>query len=83
MTHFLFIGVPEISLVVITCIMVFCILLPIIALIDLVKSEFTGNNKLIWLLIIIFFNFFGAILYFIMASKQKVKMNNNSPSTNP
>lgn len=47
-------------------------ILPIIALIDVIKSEFEGNNKLIWVLVILFFNFIGSILYFIIGAKQKV-----------
>ncbi|MCB0460698.1 MAG: PLDc_N domain-containing protein [Flavobacteriaceae bacterium] len=48
-------------------------ILPIIALIDVIKSEFEGNNKLIWVLVILFFNFIGSILYFIIGAKQKVR----------
>ena len=48
-------------------------ILPIIALIDVIKSEFEGNNKLIWVLVILFFNFIGSILYLIIGTKQKVR----------
>ncbi|MEZ4841595.1 MAG: PLD nuclease N-terminal domain-containing protein [Flavobacteriaceae bacterium] len=48
-------------------------ILPIIALIDVIKSEFEGNNKLIWVLVILFFNFIGSILYFIIGAKQKIR----------
>lgn len=44
----------------------------IIALIDILRSEFTGNNKIIWVLVVLFTNFFGAILYFIIGRKQKI-----------
>ncbi|WP_231743093.1 PLDc N-terminal domain-containing protein [Winogradskyella endarachnes] len=30
----------------------------IVALIDILKSEFKGNNKLIWVLVVLLFNFF-------------------------
>ena len=43
----------------------------IIALIDILKSEFKGNNKLIWVLVVILFNFFGAVLYFLIGKEQK------------
>jgi len=47
-------------------------LLPLLALIDIVKSDFEGNNKLMWALIVVFFNFIGAILYFAIGRNQKI-----------
>lgn len=48
----------------------FCI--QIVALIDVVKSEFRGqNDKIIWVLIVLFFGFFGAIIYFAIGRTQK------------
>ena len=44
-----------------------------LALIDILKSEFKGNNKVVWLLVVLFTNFFGAILYFIIGRSQKIK----------
>ena len=55
---------------------VFIGILPtLIALIDIVKSEFSGNNKIVWLLVVLFANFFGALLYFILGTKQKLSAN--------
>ncbi|MAZ27582.1 MAG: hypothetical protein CL868_10960 [Cytophagaceae bacterium] len=51
---------------------IFGILLPIIALIDILRNEFTGSNKLIWVLVVLFFNIFGALLYFIFGRSQKI-----------
>jgi len=51
----------------------FLFVLPVIALVDIIRNEFTGNNKLIWVLIVIFFNILGSILYFIMGKNQKIK----------
>ena len=45
----------------------------IIALIDILKSEFNGNDKIVWVLVVLFFNLIGAILYFIIGRKQKIK----------
>ena len=44
----------------------------IIAIIDIATHEFRGNNKLIWLLIVIFGHFIGAIIYFIFGQRQKI-----------
>lgn len=48
-------------------------LIPIIALIDIVKNDFTKNNKLIWIIVLIAFNIFGALLYFMFGTQQKIK----------
>ena len=45
----------------------------LIALIDIVKSKFDGNDKLVWVLVVLFFNLFGAIIYFAIGRKQKIK----------
>ena len=46
------------------------ILLPLIGLIDVIRNEFTGSNKLIWVLVILLFPPFGVILYFIIGRSQ-------------
>lgn len=49
------------------------ILPTIVALIDILKSDFKGNDKIIWLLVVLFLNFFGAVLYFLIGRQQKLK----------
>jgi hypothetical protein len=51
------------------------LLLPIIALIDILRNEFTGSNKLIWVLVTIFLPFLGSLLYFGIGRKQKLAKN--------
>lgn len=52
----------------------FGLLLPIIALIDVLRSNFKGaNDKLIWVLVILFLNVFGSVLYFLIGTRQKIK----------
>ena len=62
-------GVWSILLIVIA---IACVITTIIALVDILKSEFRGHDKIVWLLVILFLNFFEAILYFIMGRQQKV-----------
>lgn len=51
----------------------FIFILPsIIALVDILRNEFTSNNKLVWVLVVLLGNFLGAILYFIIGRKQKL-----------
>jgi 4-amino-4-deoxy-L-arabinose transferase-like glycosyltransferase len=64
------IGIPELI------ILLFLLLLGIpwiIAFIDILRSDFRDNNKLIWLLAVIFVPFIGLIAYFFIGRKQKIK----------
>jgi len=47
-------------------------ILPLIALIDILRNEFTGSNKLIWVVVSIFLPFLGPILYFAIGRHQKL-----------
>jgi hypothetical protein len=44
----------------------------IIAFIDILKNEFEGSNKLIWLLAVIFVPLIGSIVYFVIGKKQRI-----------
>lgn len=44
----------------------------ILAFIDILKNEFTGSNKLIWLLAVLFTPVIGSIAYFFIGRKQKI-----------
>ena len=66
-----FIGPMEIILVLSVSLVMFVI--PIIALIDILRSEFVGNNKLIWVLVILLTWILGAILYYFIGRKQKIE----------
>ncbi len=47
-------------------------LLQIIAIVDIIRSKFTdSNNKVIWILLVLFLPFLGALLYFTMGRKQR------------
>jgi hypothetical protein len=71
MTHFLDIGPVQIMTIV--SVVLIGTLLMLIALIDIVKSNFKGNDKLIWVLVVIFLHWIGALLYFIIGRKQKLQ----------
>ena len=62
------IGLPEF-------IVLFVLFLPVwlIALVDVLRSEFTGSNKIVWLIVVILLPFVGPIAYFFIGRKQKVK----------
>ncbi len=63
-------GIGELLLLLIFILPVVLLLL---ALIDILKSNFSGNNKLVWIIVVIFLPIFGAILYLIIGRGQKVK----------
>jgi len=52
------------------------IILPIVfviwVLVDILKSEFKGSNKLIWVIVVILLPLLGSILYFAIGRKQKI-----------
>jgi hypothetical protein len=45
----------------------------IIALVDILRSDFRGDDKIIWVLIVIFFPFLGSILYFLIGRSKKIR----------
>lgn len=65
------IGLSEMIIILFIAIPLF--LLPIVAIVDIIKSKFKGNMQLIWILIIVFFNVIGSILYFIIGRNQKIQ----------
>ena len=50
-----------------------CLLLPLIALIDILRSKFEGNDGILMALIVIFMPVIGSILYFILGPARKIK----------
>ena len=52
---------------------IFCFILYIFIIIDILKHEFTGYNKIIWIIVILCFPIFGAILYLFIGRKQRIK----------
>ncbi len=65
------IGSMELILILSIFFVVFVI--PIIALVDIIKSEFKGSNdKLIWVLIVLFTWIIGAVLYYFIGREQKL-----------
>lgn len=51
---------------------IFCLLLPVIAIVDILRSKFSGNDNLLMFLIVIFIPL-GSIIYFIIAPSRKIR----------
>ena len=49
------------------------LVLIIVALVDLSRREKTYGPKWMWVLIILFVNLFGAIIYFILGRQERLK----------
>ena len=62
-------GVTEVILL----LLIFIFVPGVIALIDVLRHEFTGSNKIVWVIAVIFAPFVGPMAYFIFGRKQKVK----------
>ena len=52
---------------------IFCFILYVFIIIDILKHEFTGYNKIIWIIVILCFPILGAILYLFIGRKQRIK----------
>jgi len=46
--------------------------LPLLALISVLTNKFRGNEKLIWVLLIIFLPFLGSLLYFLIGRSNRI-----------
>ena len=65
---FLFTGGLLITLLVI----LFIFLIPLLALISVLMNEFKGNEKIMWVIIIIFLPFLGSLLYFLVGRDKRL-----------
>lgn len=64
-------GVSQILLLLLIPIVI--LLFVLIALIDVLKHNFNGNDKIVWVLVIILLPILGTILYFLIGANQKIK----------
>ncbi|UMB60543.1 PLD nuclease N-terminal domain-containing protein [Lutibacter sp. A80] len=72
MTYLHMIG-PWQIIILITILFLIGIIPMLIALIDVLKNKFEGNNKIVWVFVILFLNIIGAILYFTIGRSQRIK----------
>jgi hypothetical protein len=48
-------------------------LIPLVALIDIIRNDFRGSNdKVIWVIVVLFIPFLGSLLYFLIGRNQRV-----------
>jgi len=66
------IGVPEL-IVLVMLVWVFTIPFWIWAIINIVRSDFRDNGKIVWLLVVILLYTLGVVLYAFIGRTQKIK----------
>ncbi|HLL97409.1 MAG TPA: PLD nuclease N-terminal domain-containing protein [Spirosoma sp.] len=67
-----FIGLGVVELIFLLFVLGVFLLLPLMALVDVIRSDFKGaNDKLIWVVVILFLNIIGAVLYFFIGRNQR------------
>jgi hypothetical protein len=71
-------GILEIILIVVTVIFLVLTIVWVIALLEILKSEFKNNNKIIWLLTVMLVPFIGAIIYLIIGRNQRIPPEKNA-----
>jgi predicted CDP-diglyceride synthetase/phosphatidate cytidylyltransferase len=54
-------------------VIVLCAVIAVIALVDILKSDFNRKIKLFWVLMVVLTGFLGAILYYAIGRHQKIK----------
>lgn len=60
------------GLIVTVMVILFIILLPLLALLSVLMNDFQGNEKIMWVLIIIFLPFLGSVLYFLVGRDKRM-----------
>ena len=60
------------GLIVTLMVILFIILFPLMALISVLMNDFQGNEKIMWVLIIIFLPFLGSLLYFLIGRDKRI-----------
>jgi len=49
------------------------LVIPFIAIIDILRHRFEGNEKLIWVLVVLFMPLMGTLLYLVFGRKNIIK----------
>lgn len=69
----MFLSLSAMHLIIVSVFLFLPTLLWIIALVDILKSNFKdSNNKILWVLVVILLPVIGSILYFIIEKNQKI-----------
>ena len=83
MNNILLIGMPGGGEILVILFIVFCLILPFVALVDIATSNFKdGVTKLLWVVVVIFAPPIGSVIYFLVGKQQKVNKREFNPNRN-
>ena len=69
----MFLSLSAMHLIIVSVFLFLPTLLWIIALVDILKSNFKdSNNKILWVLVVILLPVIGSVLYFMIGKNQKI-----------
>jgi hypothetical protein len=60
------------GLIVTLMVILFIFLFPLLALISVLMNDFHGNEKIMWVVIIIILPFLGSLLYFLIGRDKRI-----------
>jgi hypothetical protein len=60
------------GLIITLLVILFIFLLPLLALISVLTNQFRGNEKIMWVVIIILLPFLGSLLYFLIGRNNAI-----------
>ena len=60
------------GLIITLMVILFIFLIPLLALLSVLMNDFQGNEKIMWVLIIIFLPFLGSLLYFLIGRDKRI-----------
>lgn len=68
------IGAWQLVIILLLLVLPLFLLFPILAIVSVVRNEFPNNNdKLVWILLIIFLPFLGSLLYFLIGRPKRIQ----------
>lgn len=63
---------PELGTAIWLTLLLLTMIFPLICLISILRNKFKNQDKLIWVIIVIFLPFLGPLLYLIMGRNQRI-----------
>ena len=68
-----FLAIGTWQLLIIVLVGLFVLILPILAILSVIKHEFPGNMKVIWVIVIIVLPIIGSLIYFAIGRSTRSK----------
>lgn len=83
MRDLLLIGMPGGGEIFVILFVIFCLILPFVAIIDIASNKsMEGSHKLLWVVIVVFAPLIGSVIYFLIGKKKAEKKETKPESDN-